>query len=225
MMTFLTAFLAILGLGLLDSLNPFSIAACAVVIAGQQSLGRGLAFIIATFLVYFLTGVALVTGWVELVIALKPLIKPWMKLAFWLVLALICLIGAIILWRRPPMGDSKAVKQPSSVAIIGVFLFALGSTLSDMPTALPYFGAIPIMVATDANMLGLLAWLAFYSLLYVSPLMVLLAYRLIAHKQFEPLIGKINRLMDWTIRRLSPALLVPCGVWASYEAYRVYLAL
>jgi len=48
-MTFLTALLAIIGLGFLDSLNPFSIAACAVVIAGQQSLGRGLAFIGATF--------------------------------------------------------------------------------------------------------------------------------------------------------------------------------
>lgn len=225
MMTFLTAFLAILGLGLLDSLNPFSIAACAVVIAGQQSLGRGLAFIIATFLVYFLTGVALVTGWAELLIAFKPMIKPWMKLALWLVLALSCFIGAIILWRRPPMGEGKAVKQPSSAAIIGVFLFALGATLSDMPTAFPYFGAIPIMVATGANLLGLLAWLAFYSLLYVSPLILLLAYRLIAHQKFEPLIGRINRFMDWSIRRLSPAILMPCGAWASYETYRVYLAL
>ncbi len=224
-MTFFTAFLAIVGLGFLDSLNPFSILACAVVIAGQQSLERGLAFIIATFLVYFITGLGLVAGWAELVLALKPMIQPWMVFVCWLVLALGCLIGAIILWRRPPLGVGKPVKQPSSLAVIGVFLFALGSTISDMPTALPYFGAIPIMVATGATMMGLVAWLAFYSLIYVSPLIFLLCYRLIAYKQFEPLVGKIQGFMDWSIRRLSPALLVPCGVWASYEASRVYLAL
>jgi cytochrome c biogenesis protein CcdA len=220
-MTFFTAFLAIVGLGFLDSLNPFSIAACAVVIAGQQSLGRGLAFIIATFLVYFLTGVALVTGWAELLTALRPWVKPWMMVVFWLVLALGCFIGAVILWRRPPAGEGKQVKQPSSAALIGVFLFALGATLSDMPTAFPYFGAIPIMVATEAGFLGLLAWLGFYSLIYVSPLIFLLCYRLIAHKQFEPLIGTINRFMDWTLRRLTPVLLVPLGGWAIYDALRL----
>lgn len=220
-MTSLTAFLAIVGLGFLDSLNPFSIIACAVVIAGQQSLGRGLAFIIATFLVYFITGLGLVAGWAELVLAFKSRIQPWMVFACWLVLALGCLLGAIFLWRRPPMGEGKSVKQPSSLALIGVFLFALGSTISDMPTALPYFGAIPIMVATGATMAGLVAWLAFYSLIYVSPLIFLLCYRLIAYKQFEPLVGKIHGFMDWSIRRLSPALLLPCGGWASYEAVRL----
>jgi len=222
-MTFLTALLAIIGLGFLDSLNPFSIAACAVVIAGQQSLGRGLAFIGATFLVYFLTGVALVTGWAELLTAVKPWIKPWMMVVTWLTLALGCFIGAVLLWRRPPMGEGKTVKQPSSAAIIGVFLFALGATISDMPTAFPYFGAIPIMVATEASFLGLLVWLAFYSLIYVSPLIFLLCYRLIAHKQFGPLIGTINRFMDWTIRRLTPVLLVPLGLWAIYDAARVLM--
>jgi hypothetical protein len=83
-MTFISAFLAIIGLAFIDSLNPFSIAACAVVIAGQQSLARGFIFITATFLVYFLGGVALVSGWVEAAAAMRPWIKPWMAIAFWL---------------------------------------------------------------------------------------------------------------------------------------------
>jgi cytochrome c biogenesis protein CcdA len=100
----------------------------------------------------------------------------------------------------------------------------LSSTLSELPTALPYFGAIPIMVATETNFLGLLAWLAFYSLIYVSPLIVLLYFRQMAHKQFEPLVGSINRSMDWAIRRLTPTLLVPLAGWAVYEAVRLLLS-
>jgi hypothetical protein len=65
--------------------------------------------------------------------------------------------------------------------------------------------------------------LALYSLIYVSPLIVLLCFRKMAHKQFEPLVGSINRSMDWAIRRLTPALLVPLGVWAGYEALRLLL--
>jgi cytochrome c biogenesis protein CcdA len=223
-MTFFTAFLAVFGLAFLDSLNPFSIAACVVVIAGQQSLARGLAFITATFLVYFLGGIALVSGWVEAAAAMRPWIKPWMAIAFWLALALGSFVGAVILWRRPAATESKEAKPPTTAALVGVFLFALSSTLSDLPTALPYFGAIPIMVATETNFLGLLAWLAFYSLIYVSPLIVLLYFRQMAHKQFEPLVGSINRSMDWAIRRLTPALLVPLAGWAVYEAVRLLLS-
>ncbi len=223
-MTFFTAFLAIFGLAFLDSLNPFSIAACVVVIAGQQSLARGLIFITATFLAYFLGGVALVSGWVEAAAAMRPWIKPWMMIKFWLALALGSFVGAVILWRRPAATESKEAKPPTTAALVGVFLFALSSTLSDLPTALPYFGAIPIMVATETNFLGLLAWLAFYSLIYVSPLIVLLYFRQMAHKQFEPLVGSINRSMDWAIRRLTPALLVPLAGWAVYEAARLLLS-
>jgi cytochrome c biogenesis protein CcdA len=222
-MTFISAFLAIIGLAFVDSLNPFSIAACAVVIAGQQSLSRGLAFITATFLVYFLGGVALVSGWVEAAAAIRPWIKPWMAIAFWLAFALGSFVGAVILWRRPAATEGKEAKQPTSAALVGVFLFALSSTLSDLPTAFPYFGAIPIMVATEANFLGLLAWLAFYSLIYVSPLIILLCFRQMAHNQFEPLVGSINSSMDWAIRRLTPALLVPLGGWAAYEELRLLL--
>ncbi len=223
-MTFFTAFLAIFGLAFLDSLNPFSIAACVVVIAGQQSLARGLIFITATFLAYFLGGVALVSGWVEAAAAMRPWIKPWMMITFWLALGLGSFVGAVILWRRPAATESKEAKPPTTAALVGVFLFALSSTLSDLPTALPYFGAIPIMVATKTNFLGLLAWLAFYSLIYVSPLIVLLYFRQMAHKQFEPLVGSINRSMDWAIRRLTPALLVPLAGWAVYEAARLLLS-
>jgi cytochrome c biogenesis protein CcdA len=223
-MTFFTAFLAIFGLAFLDSLNPFSIAACVVVIAGQQSLARGLIFITATFLAYFLGGVALVSGWVEAAAAMRPWIKPWMMITFWLALALGSFVGAVILWRRPAATESKEAKPPTTAAVVGVFLFALSSTLSDLPTALPYFGAIPIMVATETDFLGLLAWLAFYSLIYVSPLIVLLYFRQMAHKQFEPLVGSINRSMDWAIRRLTPALLVPLAGWAVYEAARLLLS-
>ena len=223
-MTFFTAFLAIFGLAFLDSLNPFSIAACVVVIAGQQSLARGLIFITATFSAYFLGGVAVVSGWVEAAAAMRPWIKPWMMITFWLALALGSFVGAVILWRRPAATESKEAKPPTTAALVGVFLFALSSTLSDLPTALPYFGAIPIMVATETNFLGLLAWLAFYSLIYVSPLIVLLYFRQMAHKQFEPLVGSINRSMDWAIRRLTPTLLVPLAGWAVYEAVRLLLS-
>lgn len=220
-MTVLTALFAIIGLAFLDSLNPFSIAACAVVIAGQEPLLRGLIFIVATFLAYFLGGIALVSGWVEAVAALRPWIQPWMALTGWSLLALGSFWGAAIVWQRPPAGEGKSVSEPKTAALIGLFLFGLGSTLSDLPTAFPLFGAIPIMVATEANFLGLLAWLALYSLIYVSPLILLLCFRLLAHERFESLSGRINRFMDWAIRRLIPACLAPLGAWATYEALRL----
>lgn len=220
-MSFWAAFLSILGLAFIDSLNPFSIAACAIVIAGQQSLARGVIFIGATFAAYFIGGLALVSGWAEALKLLAPYIRPWMAASAWSVLCLVSLVGAIILWRRPKFDPHRKAKQPGVAALIGVFAFALSSTLSDLPTALPYFGAIPIMVASGADMLGLVAWLGFYSLIYVSPLIVLVCFRQLAHHRFAPLTLKINGFMDWSIRRLTPALLVILAGWAGFEAAQV----
>jgi hypothetical protein len=213
-MSLFATFLGVLTLAFLDSLNPFSIAAMAIVIAGQASLSRGIVFIFTTFLMYFLGGILILSGWAAALKALLPHITPMMATIGWIGLAAACWIGAGMLWIKSPDAGEVPSSSPTAKALFGVFVFAFGSTVSDLPTAVPYFAAVPMILATQSSPVILGLWLAFYSLIYVSPLILLLWLRLLARSKFEPLIGKIRHGMDLLLRRWCPPLLVASGIWA-----------
>jgi cytochrome c biogenesis protein CcdA len=213
-MSLFATFLGVLTLAFLDSLNPFSIAAMAIVIVGQASLSRGIVFIVTTFLIYLLGGILILSGWAAALKALLPHFTPMMATIGWIGLSAACWIGAGLLWFKSPDTGETPSSTPSAKALVGVFVFALGSTVSDLPTAVPYFAAVPMILATHSPPFVLGLWLAFYSLIYVSPLILLLWLRHFASSQFDPLIGKIRSGMDLLLRRWCPPLLVASGIWA-----------
>ena len=213
-MTLLGSFLGIVTLAFLDSLNPFSIASMALVIGGNASLSRGLVFIVTTFLIYLIGGILILNGWAAALKALIPFVTPSIAMIGWAVLALASWIGATMLWFKSPSAADIPTSPKSVSALIGVFVFAVGSTLSDLPTAIPYFAAAPMILATGASLIVLGCWLAVYTLIYVSPLILLLWLRQFASAKFEPLIGKIRISIDFIVRRLCPPLLIVLGIWA-----------
>jgi hypothetical protein len=220
-MTIWATFLGVAGLAFLDSLNPFSIAAMALVIMGQNALSRGLVFVGATFATYMLGGVLLLAGWTQALKALLPLITPLVATIGWSLAALIAMCTAVWLWCKAPAADKPPEVKTNGQGLLGVFLFAIVSTASDVPTAIPYFGAIPMIEATHASILGQGAWLILYNLIYISPLILLLWLRLFASAQFEPYQAKIASSMDLAMRRHVPPFLVILGIWAAIEAFAI----
>jgi cytochrome bd-type quinol oxidase subunit 2 len=217
-MTFIAAFFAILSLAFVDSLNPFSIAAMAVTIAGPNSLSRGVVFILGTLATYFMGGIALVMGWNEALKALSPLITPLVACVGWCLLAVVSLGGAVWLWRKVPKDQDQAPAKATTGALLAVLVFALVSTASDLPTAIPYFGAIPIIVGLSVPMAAALLWLAFYNLVYIAPLILILGLRIFAAARFDPFLDRIQCGMAWLMQRAVPPLLVAVGIWAGVEA-------
>ena len=211
--------LAVGGLAFLDSLNPFSIAAMAIVISKTPSLPRGLVFIVGTFLAYHLGGVLILNGWAAALKSLVPLITPQITVVGWTVSALAAMGGAIYLWTKASRAATKSPAPDSPAALMGIFGFALMSTASDLPTAIPFFGAAPLILATKPSVLGVVAWLGFYCLVYVGPLLLLLCLKLFGGARLEPLLLKINKAMDWLTGRLTPPLLIILGVWCIWKAF------
>lgn len=213
-MSFFALLIGIVGLAFLDSLNPFSIAAMAVVIVGGHSIERGLVFIGGTFIAYFLGGLLILYGFVEAIKLLLPLIPTVIGVIGWGVLGIACLGGAVYLWLKKPDQVKATPTKAKADALFGVLLFALASTAADIPTAIPYFGAIPMILEVEGGIVGRIIWIGIYTLVYVSPLILLLCLRVFASRHFEPFTGKIQHGMDFLIRRLCPPLMALIGLWA-----------
>jgi cytochrome c biogenesis protein CcdA len=215
----ISTILAVGGLAFLDSLNPFTIGALALVIAQGNSLSRGLIFIVGTFVAYFFGGVLILNGWIAAIKAVLPFITTLIASALWGIAGLAAIGGAIYLWMKSSGSSANPPTKNTPAALLGIFVFALVSTISDLPTAIPFFGAAPLILGTKPSVIGMIAWISFYCLIYVAPLFLLLWLRLFGGARLEPALAKINKAMDWITRRLTPPLLILLGIWCAINVF------
>jgi hypothetical protein len=92
--------LVLLGLALLDSLNPFTVAAQAYLLGTERPLPRSVAFLVATFAAYLTGGVAMLLGWSVALNALQTLVPAWFWPAAAIALGCALLLFAIWSWHR-----------------------------------------------------------------------------------------------------------------------------
>lgn len=202
-----TALLASLaGLALADSLNPFTVAAQAYLLGTPNPMRRSIAFLLATFVTYFIGGILLLAGLSIFLERVVPLIPAWGFGAG--ELALGGLIGFFAFYAGKMAKEGKPFTPPSDLSIGATILFAVGSTASDVPTAIPYFAAASSIAAQNAGWGPDLLLLAGYNILYCAPLIALvLARLLLSEANSNKLFGKLRRGIDWAFAKLLPILL------------------
>ena len=203
---------AVLGLGLLDSLNPFSIAAMALVLTCTRPLVVGIVFIATTFVVYTLGGIGLIAGWATFLSQFLPLIPSWAVDVGLVVLGFSCLAAGWFMWTK---GDDKSSPLANLVrtSIIGTALYAASSTISDLPTAVPYFAAVHILAEANLSLAECGALILLYNICYVTPLAILLAIRLSGKMGVEKAFDAIRNRVDWCFARLVPPLTGCLGLY------------
>jgi hypothetical protein len=206
----LSAAFALIGLALLDALNPFSIAAQAFMLSTDRPVARGLAFVFGTFAVYLLSGVVLLEGWLVLFHNLLPALPPWVPGSLEIGAGIAALAAGIYTWRQAAQG--KPAPSPSNLSLLATTAFAVVSTLSDMPTAVPYFAAASQIAASDGGALTRYTWLLVYNLIYVAPLVAMLALRVGLGDGTAAILRRVRTSVDWTVAKLLPPLLVLAGV-------------
>lgn len=200
--------LGLLGVAIVDALNPFSIAAMAVLLTMNCPTALGSAFIIGTTLVYFAFGAALLEGWAALSGNLLPILPVWTRGALEVGAGVASLVAAVHVTRQAgEAADTPVV----GVSVAAAALFGVASTLSDLPTAVPYFAAAGLIPGLAETRTGRYAWLAAYNVVYVAPLIAMLAVRNALGDAGAGVIDKLRRGVGWSFATLLPPLLAILG--------------
>lgn len=215
----------IVGLGLIDSLNPFSIAAMALVLTGTRHLALGVTFIATTFLIYSLAGIGLLAGWAAVLLQLLPLIPAWVKQVGLGLLGLGCVVGAVWLWVNRHKGGATKIADLVRTSVLGTAIYAAYSTISDLPTAVPYFGAVHILAQADLTWKISGALLVVYNVCYVLPLFLLLWLRLSKRPNIDVAFAQIKSWVDWSFTRLMPPLIGLLGLYCLWEVGQHWIPL
>jgi cytochrome c biogenesis protein CcdA len=164
---------AIVGLAVVDSINPSALlATIALLLRGRSARPLVAVYVVAVLATYFAIGLALTLG-----LGLTPDAVLESDATY---LAQGVLGGAMLAYalvapggrRRDPAEPRglPAVRRPAAV-------FALGAavTVLELPTALPYLGAVGALTRADLAVAEWLALLGLYNLIFVLPPLALLA--------------------------------------------------
>jgi cytochrome c biogenesis protein CcdA len=193
----------VVSIGLVDSLNPSTIAPALYLATGERARGRVSEFTAAVFAVYFLGGLAIALGPGRLIVSLFPrlhyhLVNHVIEMA-----AGVAMIGgAALVWRH--RSDLARRDLPGldhrrrSSAVLGATIAAV-----ELPTAFPYFAAIAAVVAADVDAPGEVMLILLFNLCFVLPLLGIVGTLSFAGVDADRMLATCRELLQ----RHWPALL------------------
>jgi len=160
---------SLLGLALLDSLNPSALAVTIyLLLQGKPYAAKVLTYVSAVFASYLGLGVLLMLG---LGSVWEYLDGPGAYAVQGVAGAL--LLGYALLAPGRPRGEK--VRAPLSPGFVSVFLLGVTITVVEFSTAFPYLGAIAILTNADLTVARWLPILVVYNVIFVLPPLLLLA--------------------------------------------------
>jgi hypothetical protein len=179
--------LLVASIAIADSVNPSTVVP-ALWQAGAPR-GRGLAsFTLGVFAVYLAGGILLALGPGPALIAALHQIRGTLEHALLAVGGLVALAFAVTLWR------SRAHVRPAShLRRCGTrrsaFALGAGIMLLELPTAFMFFGAISAILSAHLVPIVRISLVAGYDLVFVAPLVGILAIRLLAGERGDRWLG------------------------------------
>lgn len=216
--------LSISGLALADSLNPFTVAAQAYLLGTPNPMKRSVTFLVGTFVAYFLGGVLLLAGLRIFLERVMPLVPVWGFGAGEIVLGGVLGFCAFYAGRMAKQG--KPFSPPKDLSVGATLIFAMASTVSDIPTAIPYFAAASNIAAQDAGWISNLCYLLIYNVLFCAPLIALIVARFLLSEEKSGIVfGKMRAGIDWGFAKLLPIVLAVGALALLVDGARRLMAL
>jgi cytochrome c biogenesis protein CcdA len=192
----------VLGLAAIDALNPATIAVAVYLVTAGYRAAFVQAFVAGVFTTYFVGGAILVLGPTT---ALRDELQDsaaGFHGSVELGLGTALLAGAWWFWHTRGREPEQHAPGPS---LSGLSAFMLGGfvTLVDLPTAVPYLGAIAVTVRADLEPGTELGMLGIFNTVYVVPLIVIAVVEaLLGSASHGPLLAVKER-----IGRVAPTVL------------------
>lgn len=172
----LGSLLALLGLALLDSLNPSALAMTLSLLTMGARAVWVLTYIAAVFVTYFTIGLGLMLGLGALLDTFQGVFETT---AAYVVQALVGAAMLVYSFSPNKLEADGVTRAPRSSGFVATFLLGVTITVAEFPTAFPYLGAIGILNSLELPFLGWLPLLFGYNLIFVAPPLLLFgAYRL-----------------------------------------------
>jgi cytochrome c biogenesis protein CcdA len=174
--------LGLLALALVDSINPSAIVVTLYLLSRERVPAQVLVYVVAIFLTYLTLGVMMMSGIDALLPSLRTIGEGRLGLIVQGLVGLAMLLYAV---RAPATVRSAPRAEPSASTLAALALLGVTVTTMELPTAVPYFGAIALLTTADLRLSQWLPLLILYNAIFVLPPVILLAGHIAFGKRLE----------------------------------------
>jgi hypothetical protein len=161
----------LLALALVDSINPSAIVVTLYLLSRERVTAQVVVYIATIFLTYLTLGVMMISGVDALLPSLRTVGGGRLEFIVQGLIGLAMLVYAI---RAPTTATSASRGEPSASSYAALALLGVTVTAMELPTAVPYFGAIALLTTADLPMTQWLPLLVLYNAIFVFPPVLLL---------------------------------------------------
>ncbi|WP_342316053.1 GAP family protein [Lysobacter sp. FW306-1B-D06B] len=193
----------VLGLAVIDSINPSALAVALWWLARPGATSRLLAYIAGIFVAYLSMGIALMLGAGAVVRRFGDALDHPVVLAVQLAIGLSLFAYAVLAPKVSVAADTQ--REPRVGGLLGMALLGATVTLVELTTALPYFAAVALMTAEGIAATRWLPLLLVYNLIFVAPPLLLVGLNLAFGRHLQ------GRFAHWRVRLQAGAR--EAGLW------------
>jgi cytochrome c biogenesis protein CcdA len=168
--------LGLFALALVDSINPSAIVVTLYLLSGGRVPAQIVVYVAAIFLTYLTLGVMMMSGIDALLPSLETVGSGRLGLIVQGLIGLALLLYAI---RAPATAKAAPRVEPSANSYAALALLGVTVTTMELPTAVPYFGAIALLTTAGLPIARWLPLLVLYNAIFVLPPVLLLVGHII----------------------------------------------
>lgn len=195
-------------IALIDSINPNAMAVQVYLLSTPKPVVRSIAFILGDFAAGWIAGLLLTSRITQVIIQMFNLLGDVIYVLQFILGVVLILIGYHL---SKFANQLTTTKRPRSLKPIHTF--QLGATMAfvEAPTALPYLAAIEQIAREDLQLPQLLGVLAFYNLIFVFPLIVLLGIYLVLRNSAGTLLNNIHQSVTKWFPKIMGVIFIVFG--------------
>jgi cytochrome c biogenesis protein CcdA len=203
----------VISIGLVDSLNPSTIAPALYLASRERPRARVMEFTIAVFVVYLLGGALIALGPGQLLRSLAPHPHRTIRQVGEIVAGVILIGTAAFVWRRRGSLSQRGLRGIDSKRRSSVLLGATITAL-ELPTAFPYFAAIAAIVGSGFGVPRQLGLLILFNVCFVLPLLAIVATLTVAPARSKQILGAARQFLERRWPHLLSILILIIGIAA-----------
>lgn len=173
---------SLLALALVDSINPSAIVVTLYLLSRERVPAQVVVYVAAIFLTYLALGAMMMLGFDALLPSLRTTGSG--RLGF-IVQGLIGLAMLLYAIRAPTTAKSASRVEPSASTYTALALLGVTVTTMELPTAVPYFGAIALLTTADLPIARWLPLLVLYNAIFVLPPVLLLVGHIVFGRRLD----------------------------------------
>jgi cytochrome c biogenesis protein CcdA len=197
----------VIGIGLVDSANPATIAPAFYIAAGPGGAKSLAGFIGGVFVTNLAAGLLIALGPGQFLMSFIPHPGAHAKHLLELVAGLVLLVLAVVLWLQRRR-VAHHVRQGSAQIDRSSFLVGAGIVLVELPTAIPYFAVIAAVIGSGKHWTSQVALLVIFNVCFVLPLLVALVFRALAGERASAWLARARGSVDGFLATLAPILVL-----------------